>query len=376
MIMRCLMVSSLTVVAALHAVHAQAPVRRLTVTDQPACPRCTIELRKVVTLGANGDSVSPDIMATVARDSKGNFYVGPVDTPGAVLIYDSSGRIVGSVGRRGQGPGEHLEIGFVKVGPGDTLHVFDAGTFRLSVYSPARKLVRTVPLPARALILDVLPQPSGDVVINAEVSTPSAIGFPLHRINSKGEIVRSFGALAPVVVPGEQRARRASGPGGVNSFWHGEANRYDIERWTIDGKPDVILSRTAAWFAPYAPREGSYNPQVVKPRPRLRRITQTQDTVVWVGVDVADASWKQVSNASPDSEMRMGVIDDYLALYDTVLEAINPATGRLLASTRVDAPLHRFFGDGFTFSHRADSAGYRFLDVWQFRLVAPTGAAR
>jgi hypothetical protein len=375
-IMRKSAVLMVLIVTALPTVRAQAPVSRLEVGDRPSCPGCTIELRKVVTLGAAGDSVSPDMFATVARDSKGNFYVGPVDTPGAVLVYSANGKVIGSVGRQGQGPGEHVHVSIVKVGAGDTLYVLDGGLFRLNVYSPERRLIRIVQLPRRTPIADFLPLPNGDVVFSATMRTAEGIGYPLHVVSPRGEVRRSFGAVNPRVHPTERVLPRVMGAHDSKSVWLAQPNAYELEHWTLDGAPQRVLSRRAAWFAPYAPELTNENVQVVPPRPRVRGILQSSDSVVWIRLDVADAKWRKTSNAAPTSEAGITSIDDYLNYYDGILEAVNPKTGQLIASKRLDTPLQRLFGADLTFTHRSDVDGYRYVDVWQFRLVAPNGAAR
>jgi hypothetical protein len=315
-------------------------------------------------------------MATVARDSKGNYYVGPVDTPGAVLIYDAAGKVTGSIGRYGRGPGEHLMVSVVKIGAGDTLYVYDAGQWRLNVYSPARRLVRTVEMPRATLITDFLPQPSGDVIISAMILTAESIGFPFHVVSREGEIVRSFGEENPVVRPDGKRDMRVLAAAGPSKVWHARPTEYALDRFSLDGSPDLKMIRRASWFPPRARIPEARDPQVAKPLPTIRGLLQAADTLLWVRTDVAAPNWKQTWFGPPESSPAITSFEQYIGYYDTVLEAINPATGMLLASKQVDIPLQRFFGADMTFTHREDAEGYQYVDVWQFRLVAPRGVTK
>ena len=346
------------------------------VSDSPSCPRCRIQLHKIATLGSAGDSVSPDIMASVATDSRGNYYVGPVDTPGAVLIYGARGKIIGSVGRFGKGPGEHMSVGTVKVGRGDTLYVYDAGTWRLSVYTPSRVLVRSVQLPSRAHIRDFHPLPGGQVLIAGSVSSGPGAGRPLHVVSAGGTILRSFGTQVPPLErdgPLEQPATALTPDGRV---WHTAENRYQLERWTPAGQRDQILIRRTRWFAPYPLEKAAPDIQTAPPKPTIRRILQESDTLLWVQLHVSATDWKQTWSGDPRRAPPITSLDTYLGFFDTILEVINPATGQLVVSQRVKEPLQRFFGENLTFTHREDTDGYRYVDIWQVALVAPAPTTR
>lgn len=68
-------------------------------------------------------------------DSRGRVYVG--DWYAArVAVFDSAANLVGTVGRRGLGPGEFRSIRGVQVLPGDSVLVYDPSAARLSVFAP------------------------------------------------------------------------------------------------------------------------------------------------------------------------------------------------------------------------------------------------
>lgn len=84
-----------------------------------------------------------------------------------LLVYDSTGAFVRSLGRAGDGPGEFRRIATVTAMPGDSIAVFDATHRRVSVWHPEVGPVRSVTLTGETS-LDDFPQqawPWGDSLI-------------------------------------------------------------------------------------------------------------------------------------------------------------------------------------------------------------------
>jgi hypothetical protein len=80
--------------------------QRLTVSDKPSCVACTIELTRVTRLGGPLDSLYFDLgAAVIARYRRGRIYIGPREPlgPAAVTVYDSAGRYITALARRGMG---------------------------------------------------------------------------------------------------------------------------------------------------------------------------------------------------------------------------------------------------------------------------------
>lgn len=70
-------------------------------------------------------------------DSRGRVYVGDWFTA-RVAVLDSTGQMLGTMGRRGLGPGEFRSIRGVQVLPGDSVLVYDPNAARLSVFAPGQ----------------------------------------------------------------------------------------------------------------------------------------------------------------------------------------------------------------------------------------------
>lgn len=70
-------------------------------------------------------------------DSRGRVYVGDWFAA-RVAVLDSAGGLIGTMGRKGLGPGEFRSIRGVQVLPGDSLLVWDPNAARASVFAPGQ----------------------------------------------------------------------------------------------------------------------------------------------------------------------------------------------------------------------------------------------
>ncbi|MDX1390584.1 MAG: 6-bladed beta-propeller, partial [Acidobacteriota bacterium] len=59
-------------------------------------------------------------------------------------VFDRAGNLLATWGRAGEGPGEFVRAFHVTSLPGDTVAVFDGGNARVTFFSPAGEVVRTV----------------------------------------------------------------------------------------------------------------------------------------------------------------------------------------------------------------------------------------
>ena len=98
-----------------------AQPRPVVVASTPSCQRCNWEVSKLVRIGRASDSVVPIRGSQLLRTSKGEYLVAPVSTLGAIAVYDSSGRLLRTIGRRGPGPGEFGDITGLFLGAGDSV---------------------------------------------------------------------------------------------------------------------------------------------------------------------------------------------------------------------------------------------------------------
>ena len=105
----------------------------VTIGGTPSCANCKVELDPVVTLGAPTDAELPRQVSLIAIDSRRRFFVGAIGDY-RVLVYDSAGRYVRLLTRKGQGPGELTGLVHIAFGAGDNIFTVDnSGRVNVSV---------------------------------------------------------------------------------------------------------------------------------------------------------------------------------------------------------------------------------------------------
>jgi hypothetical protein len=110
--------------------------------QQPA----RLTLTREMTINGTDEDLVP--IRGIAVDATGNIAVTQWQD-GALRFYSASGAPLGKVGRKGGGPGEFQamsQLGWIA----DTLWVYDGIQHRFTLLSPARKVLRTVPVPIPA----------------------------------------------------------------------------------------------------------------------------------------------------------------------------------------------------------------------------------
>jgi hypothetical protein len=94
-------------------------------------------------LDANAEDFSSSVRVLVG--TRGEIVV-PLSQDGQLRIYDSTGRRIAAVGRRGQAPGEFQSLGRVGL-KADTFWVHDARARRFTYVAPTGEILRTGSLP-------------------------------------------------------------------------------------------------------------------------------------------------------------------------------------------------------------------------------------
>ena len=89
------------------------------------------------------------------RLSDGRILVADGGLSPRLSVFSPAGEALGTIGREGDGPGEHGLIGSVQAGPDDSIFVYDRGHQRLSVFASDGHL-------ARSATLAVTPGPTGE----------------------------------------------------------------------------------------------------------------------------------------------------------------------------------------------------------------------
>jgi hypothetical protein len=265
-----------------------------------------------------------------------------------VAVFDSAGTFLRTIGRDGAGPGEFRQAVPLLVDT-DTLYVFDRPNGRYSVITTRDSIARIVPFTnvggenpfSIALLAD------RRVVVNGlRRDHGSDSLLPLHVVDHLGRIQHSFGDRTFTAID----IRRPSPPflrvvaRAVDAgFWSAHRFQYRVDKWTSDGRLERTLTVEAEWFPPEpirSPNNGlDFGPASGV---AIKSVVETE-AGLWVVIGV------------PDGE--------------TMIQLLDPQTGDVRASTRLNARIDRFACQNVLVSTVHDQDGYPYLQIWRLRVA-------
>lgn len=107
-------------------------------------------------------------------------------------FFDSTGKYLGTTGRKGSGPGEFQQLWNLYRSNRDTLRVYDVPTSRVSIFDPNGRLVRTMQMTAQPNALGLAWLPDGSALyLGYTMPAGGRLGvyldsMPVHRMNPDG----------------------------------------------------------------------------------------------------------------------------------------------------------------------------------------------
>ncbi len=149
-----------------------------------------VRLVEVVRLGSlDGAHDAFGRVMDVALSRSGRIVVAD-DQNYNVVVFGPDGRYVGTMGRKGQGPGEFVSPWKVAVDAQDSVFVWDAGLARISVFRPDLRFRRSFAVPPQWLVNSLQFFQDGRLLVAAYGRREPG---PLHLLSRSGRLERSFG---------------------------------------------------------------------------------------------------------------------------------------------------------------------------------------
>ncbi|MGH7560295.1 MAG: hypothetical protein ACRENB_04660, partial [Gemmatimonadales bacterium] len=279
---------------------------------------------------------------SMAFDGEGRLYVADAKPP-IIKVYDRTGRLVRTIGREGEGPGE-FRIAFIAV-EGDALIVHDPRVSRTSVFDTSGTFRRSWHSQC-CYWGDITVDTAGIVVIAGPGPTPKTIGGDdtegqaYFRYDTAGRAIdtipiRTAGtpepklwtvsrksggqvsAMLSMLVPmAPRRVERPHPHGGFLVAWTGD---YSIVR-TRTGRDTVRLLRRT-WIpdplsddqrkalGELAVRQaaGDWGEEEVRKAFRVEEVPTTLPAFAALAVDPGGHVWARRSQADPDAPSRFDV---------------------------------------------------------------------
>ena len=300
-----------------------------------SCRTCHVELKAVATIGsAEGPGYLKDTFSGIYLDGKGRYWVFEERTPPRVFSHD--GRYVKTIGRMGQGPGEFSGPWGIFDAGDDTVAVIDRD--RITLVGPDLQIGRSTPSPVGEVWDGLTLSWPKNVVTNGRALEPGQSGRALHNISFESGTARSIRSFRAVEsVPFTQQfaeLRTYMTPAKKGGFWAVPAGRYEISRWSPDGRLLERIDRKPAWFA--GPSGWHMGSAKAPPQPRINGVQEDANGLLWVYFSVGSPTysrgWRAPAGAAEVAPKDM----DYDLIFITRVEVIDPVAKSLIASTTFD----------------------------------------
>lgn len=360
------MVISLFGMAAIAACSSPAALE-----STPSCSPFLGEAAVVLESDSTGEYADPGTQ--VAIDSKGTFYGGSLQG-GKLLKWAADGRLLASVGRVGQGPGEFAPGPLrVFVSPDDTVFVRD-GSLRFSVFDTALAFIRTVPLGPIMAMSAGETHFLEDGRIASTFQSPRFQGSDLVFLDREGRVLASELPTQDELNPGGFRPNRPSGVVRSGALWVGPP--YGMGGYSFDivdslGKITSRFSPPAPWFdvGTRVEKAEAHGPARRFPFPAVSRVQADEHGLVWI--------WTALprDRAAVDMFLRAPIQDLARVTREvtrTRIEVYDPDTRELQAAGELQVPiadvLEPIFHGRQVLVVEVDSTGARNVSVRSMQL--------
>jgi hypothetical protein len=338
---------------------------RLTeVPDLQPCLNCALPARRLFRIGEQVDAILPGRPRVVAQDRRGRIYVlnirrGGVHDPPAV--YDSLGKYLGPLGRRGQGPGETTRAYWIDAGFDDTVRVFEPN--RIVTFSKDLTHIRTRteqhPVPG---IRHIVVWPNGSYyAIGYEGIMPGRRTAAIHRRSSDGTRWEVVPEVERRDLFGPSRVLRSSRTKTSGLFWIAQFSAsaglgYDLLQVDTTLRVVSALRRRPRWWQSSAP---SQNP-ILDASSRVADLRDLGNGVVAVLIAQPRDDWRTVP---VDRRYYTG----WWNQYTTLVEVVDTRKLILLGVARFPGYPMRILSDTRIASY-VEEDDVPLLDVWRIRL--------
>jgi hypothetical protein len=307
----------------------------LRVPDTPICVDC-LELVPYLSFGnADDEGALHTTYPAITLLPDGRWVVFEVTVGGTIRLYKPDGSFQRAVEARGPGPGEYRGLSRLFSRGTEGYALYDARNDRLSYVANDFSFLSSTPF-MQALRIEALSD--GSFVTNATLPGTVAQGHVVNVVDSSGSVRSSFGGNGTPVDYRIFHARhRVIAVGPDDGIWTGYQEKYELEKYDADGRLLQKILRMADWFMPHTEIRGPRDANSDPPNPKLRELTVDADGLLWAVVWVADPNWKEGVDPVYDPY----TLNDNDKVYDTVLEAIDPVIGKVVARTRSDFALKK-----------------------------------
>ena len=301
------------------------------IPDEPSCSTCKVTAVPRVRMDVA--AVDAGIPKVVREGGHGRYWILSGFEP--PMVFDANGKFIRRVGRPGSGPGEFQTPQDLLALPGDSVLVVENGVAQ--VLDSGLRVTRRITM-GRSLYPGVILRWPSTLVMAGDVMGPHLGRRRTHLVSlagSEAEVVRQLendDNVPRTSIPsaGVQQIAPAGKSGGV---WSAFPFSYRLYLWTEKGGVERILERRPDWFS--SPSEFWLGNASTPPPPRIARIQEDDAGRLWVFLLVAAPTWKEAWARAPRGARDVQASSvDLTRLFRTVVEVIDPAQARLIATAQ------------------------------------------
>ena len=347
------------------AAAAQVLKRAIPIPDAP-CRGCTVSATLERTIDGEAAPLRGRPSGLVV-DSRGRIVLWVAGATGGLpMIFDSTGRYLGEIGRRGSGPGEFEAVSWVSIDPGDSIHVHGV-TGAHSVFSP--DLRHAYSRRSRGIDIGAFEHvllPGRRIASLSRLSSAGqADPSPIALRDSIGQLVRHLRPNPQPWRPARRLAAASSGWPGM--LWVGESGQ-EVEGYLLMlvdslGRVPQAFERRAAWWTRGASvsRVMTMLPDTLrKPSTTVAALREDRHGRLLLLAFQPRADWKAVRNADAHREGN----------FFTVLEIVDPRRRQVIGRVRIPGMAISLLGDTRFATYFEDDDGLPYVQIWRFTVTS------
>lgn len=246
-------------------------------------------------------------------------------------------------------------------------------------------LVRTIALPGQAQ--RVVPRNDGSFVAQMRLSTPSAAGYPLHHLDGRGNVVRSFGVKGvPNVDPRCRTCRLYMlmlAPSG-DRVGLAPKNEYAFEIWSVSGARVGAYTVNSPWFKPWTAEPKWMTGEAPRP-PTIASASTDSLGRIWIRSVRSPPGWKPGLGSINTTGLRksnggvrapLARLEEFAAelaatVEQSVIEVIDLKRGGVFSSTIFDGYPPVVVGWPMVARQRRGPDGEFVIDLFRMRETVP-----
>jgi len=328
------------------------------VLRESPCVSCAIRVESVARLGtASGDGMVTTHRVVVEVDPRGRYLV--TTAPTQLAVFEPSGTFLRVVGRSGGGPGEYRRIWRVASSQ-HAIVIYDDVARRRTELAPDFSVRSTRSF--QEAPWSVLLRPDGGGIMSAIVPSRNEVGYLLHALDASGQRTasRQLSGIPYREDLSELFRRTLSHSATGDAFWSAHYREYAFERCRWDRSSCDVFVRAARWFPASVSGDWTERMGTNPPPSFLVSVSEAEPDVLWTLSWVADARWTDALRQVTTTEFEIVEFDRY---FDSVIEHVDLASGRVLASRRFDEVFKGFVAPGRIWRYAEDPDGFGRIEI-------------